>query len=50
MIVVTGTAGFIGNYMVGKLNQEGYQDLILVDKFNDPLKISNYFQKFITSW
>ena len=45
MIVVTGAAGFIGSYMVGKLNQEGYQDLILVDKFNDPLKISNYISK-----
>lgn len=45
MIVVTGAAGFIGSYMVGKLNQEGYKDLILVDKFNDPLKISNYISK-----
>ncbi|WP_159520215.1 ADP-glyceromanno-heptose 6-epimerase [Sunxiuqinia indica] len=45
MIVVTGAAGFIGSYMVGKLNQEGFQDLILVDKFNDPLKISNYISK-----
>ena len=45
MIVVTGAAGFIGSYMTGKLNQEGYQDLILVDKFNDPLKISNYISK-----
>ncbi|MHA7108525.1 ADP-glyceromanno-heptose 6-epimerase [Sunxiuqinia elliptica] len=45
MIVVTGAAGFIGSYMAGKLNQEGFQDLILVDKFNDPLKISNYISK-----
>ncbi len=45
MIVVTGAAGFIGSYMVGKLNQKGFQDLILVDKFNDPLKISNYISK-----
>jgi ADP-L-glycero-D-manno-heptose 6-epimerase len=45
MIVVTGAAGFIGSYMVGKLNQKGYQDLILVDQFNDPLKISNYISK-----
>lgn len=48
MIVVTGAAGFIGSYMVGKLNQEGYQDIILVDKFNDPLKISNYISKIYT--
>ncbi len=45
MIVVTGAAGFIGSYMVGKLNRENYQDVILVDKFDDPLKISNYISK-----
>jgi len=45
MIVVTGAAGFIGSYMAGKLNQEGYHDLILVDQFTDPLKISNYVSK-----
>lgn len=49
MIVVTGAAGFIGSYMVGKLNQKGYQDLILVDQFNDPLKISNYISKTYNS-
>ncbi|MGQ8336684.1 ADP-glyceromanno-heptose 6-epimerase [Sunxiuqinia sp. A32] len=48
MIVVTGAAGFIGSYMVGKLNREGYQDIILVDKFDDPLKISNYISKTYT--
>lgn len=45
MIVVTGAAGFIGSYMAGKLNQEGRQDLILVDQFTDPSKISNYISK-----
>mgnify|MGYP000117919985 CR=1 FL=1 len=45
MIVVTGAAGFIGSYMAGKLNQKGFQDLILVDQFTDPLKISNYISK-----
>ncbi len=34
MIVVTGAAGFIGSCMVSKLNEEGYQDLVLVDDFN----------------
>ncbi|WP_430972265.1 ADP-glyceromanno-heptose 6-epimerase [Sunxiuqinia rutila] len=48
MIVVTGAAGFIGSYLTGKLNQLGYEDLILVDKFNDPLKISNYISKTYT--
>ncbi|MCK3682946.1 ADP-glyceromanno-heptose 6-epimerase [Maribellus sp. YY47] len=45
MIVVTGAAGFIGSYLVGKLNKAGYTDLILVDKFDDPLKDLNLLQK-----
>ncbi len=49
MIVITGAAGFIGSYMVGKLNRENYQDLVLVDKFDDPLKISNYISKTYSS-
>ena len=48
MIVVTGAAGFIGSYMVGKLNRKNYTDLILVDKFDDPLKLSNYISKNYT--
>ncbi len=48
MIVVTGAAGFIGSYMVGKLNRDNYQDLVLVDKFNDPQKLSNYISKAYT--
>ncbi len=42
MIVVTGAAGFIGSYIVGKLNREGFKDIVIVDKFNDPLKDQNY--------
>ncbi len=45
MIVVTGAAGFIGSYIVGKLNREGFKDIVLVDKFNDPLKDQNYQSK-----
>ncbi|MCF6356164.1 MAG: ADP-glyceromanno-heptose 6-epimerase [Draconibacterium sp.] len=45
MIVVTGAAGFIGSYLVGKLNKAGYNDLILVDKFNDPWKDLNLLKK-----
>lgn len=45
MIVVTGAAGFIGSYIVGKLNREGFKDIVLVDKFNDPLKDRNYLGK-----
>lgn len=45
MIVVTGAAGFIGSYLVGKLNKAGYKDLILVDKFDDPWKDLNLLKK-----
>lgn len=45
MIVITGAAGFIGSYIAGKLNREGFKDLILVDKFDDPLKDLNYQTK-----
>ena len=45
MIVVTGAAGFIGSYLVGKLNQAGYDDLVLVDRFDDPSKDINLFRK-----
>ncbi|MFY9151979.1 MAG: ADP-glyceromanno-heptose 6-epimerase [Prolixibacteraceae bacterium] len=45
MIVVTGAAGFIGSYVVGKLNREGFKDVVLVDKYDDPLKLDNYHTK-----
>lgn len=45
MIVVTGAAGFIGSYVVGKLNREGYRDIVLVDKYDDPLKFQNFQTK-----
>jgi ADP-L-glycero-D-manno-heptose 6-epimerase len=48
MIVVTGAAGFIGSYVVGKLNREGYRDIVLVDKYDDPLKFQNYQTKTFT--
>jgi len=48
MIVVTGAAGFIGSYIVGKLNREGFRDIVLVDKYDDPLKFQNYQTKTYT--
>ena len=45
MIVVTGAAGFIGSYLVGKLNKAGYNDLILVDRINNPWKDLNLLHK-----
>ncbi len=41
MIIVTGAAGFIGSCLVSKLNQEGFQDIIVVDDFSDPEKMKN---------
>jgi len=42
MIVVTGSAGFIGSCMVAKLNQEGFNDIVLVDDFSNPDKNKNF--------
>lgn len=41
MIVVTGAAGFIGSCLVKKLNENGIQDLILVDDFSNEQKNKN---------
>ena len=41
MIVVTGAAGFIGSYLVEKLNEENFNAVIAVDNFDDPLKNKN---------
>lgn len=47
MIVVTGAAGFIGSCLIGKLNQEGFKDIIAVDKFGDEAKMKNLENKDI---
>jgi ADP-L-glycero-D-manno-heptose 6-epimerase len=44
-IVVTGAAGFIGSCMVSYLNQQGFENLILVDEFNDDEKELNLLHK-----
>jgi ADP-L-glycero-D-manno-heptose 6-epimerase len=41
MIIVTGAAGFIGSCLVEKLNQEGFNDIVLVDDFSDQQKMKN---------
>jgi ADP-L-glycero-D-manno-heptose 6-epimerase len=41
MIVVTGGAGFIGSAMVWKLNQEGIDDIIIVDHLGETRKWRN---------
>lgn len=50
MIVVTGAAGFIGSCMVSKLNQEGFNDIIVVDQFNNEDKNKNLVGKQIKEW
>lgn len=44
-IVVTGAAGFIGSCLVGFLNENGYENLILVDDFSHEKKEKNLADK-----
>jgi ADP-L-glycero-D-manno-heptose 6-epimerase len=41
MIIVTGGAGFIGSAMVWKLNQQGIDDIVIVDHMGDGQKWRN---------
>ncbi|MBS4060865.1 MAG: ADP-glyceromanno-heptose 6-epimerase [Bacteroidetes bacterium] len=45
MIVITGAAGFIGSVVAGYLNEEKYENLVLVDAFNRQDKMINYENK-----
>ncbi|HTN46959.1 MAG TPA: ADP-glyceromanno-heptose 6-epimerase [Flavipsychrobacter sp.] len=46
-IVITGAAGFIGSYLVGYLNREGFENLYLVDDFSSASKVKNVLDKKI---
>ncbi|MBI4946276.1 MAG: ADP-glyceromanno-heptose 6-epimerase [Bacteroidetes bacterium] len=48
MIVVTGAAGFIGSCLVGRLNQEGYKDIVIVDDFSRADKKKNLEEKIFS--
>ncbi|MFN3341299.1 MAG: ADP-glyceromanno-heptose 6-epimerase [Flavobacteriales bacterium] len=48
MIIVTGAAGFIGSVLIGKLNSEGYTDVVAVDDFSFPEKNKNLEGKTIS--
>jgi len=45
IIIVTGAAGFIGSCMVSYLNQQGFENLILVDEFEEEEKDLNLLHK-----
>ncbi len=45
MIVITGSAGFIGSCIVSKFNSEGINNLVLVDDFSINEKQANYTLK-----
>jgi ADP-L-glycero-D-manno-heptose 6-epimerase len=45
MIVVTGAAGFIGSNLVGRLNVDQFNDIVLVDDFSKIEKLKNYETK-----
>ncbi|MGI8583965.1 MAG: ADP-glyceromanno-heptose 6-epimerase [Chitinophagaceae bacterium] len=45
VIVVTGAAGFIGSCMVGYLNEQEFENLILVDEFDEDEKELNLHGK-----
>lgn len=48
MIIITGAAGFIGSKLVEKLNNEFFNDLILVDDFSKKNKEANYIDRKYT--
>ena len=41
MIIVTGAAGFIGSFLISKLNSENFNAIIAVDNFENPIKNRN---------
>jgi ADP-L-glycero-D-manno-heptose 6-epimerase len=48
MIAITGAAGFIGSCLVGKCNEQGREDLVVVDDFSIEIKNKNLqHKKFI---
>jgi ADP-L-glycero-D-manno-heptose 6-epimerase len=47
-ILLTGAAGFIGSYLLGYLNKKGFNNIIIVDDFNEEDKWFNFdAKKFI---
>ncbi|HLL43762.1 MAG TPA: NAD-dependent epimerase/dehydratase family protein, partial [Segetibacter sp.] len=50
-IIITGAAGFIGSCLIKYLNEQGYENLILVDDFGVEEKRKNWegkkFEKIV---
>jgi ADP-L-glycero-D-manno-heptose 6-epimerase len=49
MIIVTGAAGFIGSCLISRLNQDNFNAIVAVDKFDNPTKNKNLDGKKIIS-
>ena len=47
MIIVTGAAGFIGSCLISRLNQDNFNAIIAVDKFDNEAKNKNLEEKRI---
>ena len=45
MIIITGAAGFIGSCLIRTLNENGFDNLVLVDDFSNPVKNKNIESK-----
>ena len=45
MIIVTGAAGFIGSYLIGRLNKDNFRNIVAVDEFGSELKLKNLADK-----
>ncbi len=42
MVIITGAAGFIGSFLLRTLNEQGIEDIIIVDDFSKDEKTNNY--------